>query len=175
MKHNFSFESENLIFSPLEEKHIEDLRQLRNRSENRVWFFDSAEITKEAQKAWFASQQEKVGDYMFAVFSRENPEEFLGTVAIYRFDSIKNSYEVGRLLLDNQKTAKKGLGAELVDAACRVGFDLLGAGELHAEVFADNGRSARCFTLNGFDVAGEKELFNRKIILFTRKAENFRR
>ena len=169
MKHNFGFESEKLIFSPLEEKHIEALRQLRNRPENRVWFFDSAEITKESQKAWFAAQQEKVGDYMFVVSLRENPEEFLGTVAIYRFDSTKNSYEVGRLLLDNQKTAKKGLGTEIIGSACRIGFDLLKAKELHAEVFADNLRSARCFISNNFDVEEEKELHNKRVIVFTRK------
>ena len=170
MKHKLTFESENLFFSPLEEKYIESLRQLRNRPENRVWFFDSAEITQEGQKVWFAAQQEKVCDYMFAVFARENPEVFLGAVAIYHFDSTKNSYEVGRLLVDNLKTAKKGLGTEIVGSACRIGFDLLKAKELHAEVFADNLRSARCFISNNFDVEEEKELHNKKIIVFKRKA-----
>ena len=165
MKHNFTFETENLILSPLCEEHIEALRQLRNRPNNRVWFFDSAEITKEAQKVWFAAQQEKSGDYMFAVSSKQSPDEFLGAVSLYNFDDEKKSYDIGRLLLDNLKTQKKGLGTELIAAACHIGFDVLNAKELRAEAFAENVRSISCFTNNGFSVTGEKELLQRKIVM----------
>ena len=168
MKHNFNFETENLILSPLCEKHVENLRNLRNRPENREWFFDSAEITREAQRAWFAAQQEKSGDYMFAVSPKESPDEFLGAVAIYKFDSAEKSYDIGRLLLDNRKTQKRGLGTELVAAACRIGFDMLHAKALHAEAFAENLRSISCFTNNGFSVTCEKEISNRKIVRLTK-------
>ena len=158
MKHTLTLTTEHLLLSPLSEGQIEELRILRNRPENRVWFFDSAEITSEQQKAWFASQQATDGDYMFAVSLLQDPTAFLGAVSLHHYDREKSSYEVGRLLLDAGKVPARGLGKELISAACKLGFETLDAKRLLAEVFADNERSLACFTENGFTVAGTKEL-----------------
>ena len=171
MKHTLTLTTEHLLLAPLEEGQIEDLRLLRNRPENRVWFFDSAEISPEQQKAWFASQQVVEGDYMFAVFSKQNPDIFLGAVALYHFNREENSFEVGRLLLDAKKVPERGLGKELIFAACRIGFELLHARHLYAEVFAENERSLSCFTENGFALAGKKKLHERSVLVVEKNAK----
>ena len=170
MKHTLTLTTEHLLLLPLGEEHIESLRLLRNRPENRVWFFDSAEITPEQQKAWFASQQTVEGDYMFAVFSKQDPGVFLGAVAIYHYNREESSFEVGRLLLDAKRVPARGLGKELISAACKIGFELLHAKHLYAEVFADNERSLACCTENGFTVTGEKALHGKHILVLERRA-----
>ena len=165
MKHSLFLETEHLLLSPLGEEQMEKLRTLRNRPENRNWFFDNTEISIERQKAWFASQQAAEGDYMFAVFPKQDPTLFWGTAALYSYDRETGSYEVGRLLLDSRKTPFRGLGKELVAAVCRIGFENLDAKLLYAEVFAENERSIACFTGNGFAVAGTKELHGKNILI----------
>jgi len=53
MIHNFQNEFENIILKSLEQKNIEDLRNLRNKEENRKCFIYQKEITKEEQKNWY--------------------------------------------------------------------------------------------------------------------------
>ena len=165
MKHTITLTTDHLLLSPLGEGQIEDLRILRNHPENRVWFFDSAEISPEQQKVWFASQQAVEGDYMFAVFSKQDPHVFLGALAIYHYNREESSYEVGRLLLDTKKVPERGFGKELISAACKIGFETLCAKRLYAELFADNERSLACFTGNGFAVTKAKELHGKSILV----------
>ena len=168
MKHQITFSSEHLLLLPLTEEHIETLRLLRNREENRIWFFDQTEITAEQQKKWFASQQQTEGDYMFAVCSQQNPTLFLGAVALYHYDPESRSFEIGRLLLDAKKVPVHGLGKELIAGACRIGFEKLGAKRLIAELFADNLPSFHCFTENGFVAIGQKKICSRAVTVLER-------
>ena len=151
--------------APLAKEQIEDLRLLRNRPENRVWFFDSAEISRKQQEAWFSSQQAAKRDYLFAVAPRQDPNVFFGIVSLYHYDEKDESFEVGRLLLDAKKVPLKGLGKEVVFAACKIGFEKLFAKRLYAELFVENERSHACFTANGFTVTGTKELQKRTILI----------
>ena len=169
MKHNVNISSTHLLLLPLTEEYIEPLRLLRNREENRVWFFDPTEITAEQQKKWFASQQQAEGDYMFAVCSKQDPTLFLGAVALYHHDPESRSFEIGRLLLDAKEVPFHGLGKELIAEACRLGFEKLGAKRLVAEVFSDNERSRACFTENGFVAIGQKEIRARAVTVLEKR------
>ena len=168
MIHQLTISGTHLLLLPLTEEYIEPLRLLRNRPENRVWFFDSTEITAEQQKKWFASQQQTEGDYMFAVCSKQDPTLFLGAVALYHHDPESRSFEIGRLLLDAKKVPFHGLGKELIAEACRLGFEKLGAKRLVAEVFSDNVRSLACCTENGFVIVGQKEMRGRAVTVLER-------
>ena len=169
MIHQLTISGTHLLLLPLTEEYIEPLRLLRNREENRIWFFDSAEITAEQQKEWFSRQQQAEGDYMFAVCSKQDPTLFLGAVALYHQDLESCSFEVGRLLLDAKKVPFHGLGKELIAEACRVGFEQLGAKRLVAEVFSDNERSLACCTENGFVAIGQKEIRARAVTVLEKR------
>lgn len=120
MKHNYQYDGADLLLRPLEEKDIESLRLLRNRPENRIWFFGSDLITPEGQRAWFEHYLTKEDDYMFSVFLPEAPDKFVGAVALYGYEPETNSFEIGRLLLDSKNLPRRRMGIQLVAAVCKL-------------------------------------------------------
>lgn len=169
MKHNYSYDGADLLLRPLEEKDIEPLRLLRNRPENRIWFFGSDLITKEGQKAWFHCYLTRENDYMFSVYLPENPNRFMGAVAIYGYEADTDSYEVGRLLLDSANLPRRGMGIELIGCVCALVREVWGNIGLRAQVFSDNGRSLRCFLKNGFEINDTVVEKGKEIILLSRR------
>ena len=169
MKHHYSYDGTDLLLRPLEEKDIESLRLLRNRPENRIWFFSSDLITKEGQKAWFHRYLTKENDFMFSVYLPEKPNGFMGAVAIYGYESDKDSFEVGRLLLDSANLPRRGMGVELIRCVCELVREVWGNIGLRAQVFSDNARSLRCFLQNGFEINDTVVEKGKKIILLSRR------
>lgn len=169
MKHDYSYDGAELLLRPLGENDIEPLRLLRNRPENRKWFFGSDEITQEAQKAWFDRYLTKENDYMFAVFLPQAPDVFVGAAAIYGYDAADNSFEIGRLLLDSKNLPRRGMGATLVESLCELAREIFGSIKLRAEVLADNERSLRCFQKNDFVIDGTTEENGKEVILLSRR------
>lgn len=169
MKHNYQYDGAELLLRPLGENDIEPLRLLRNRPENRIWFFGSDEITPEGQKAWYARYLQKENDYMFAVFLPEAPEIFAGAVALYGYDAQTDSYEVGRLLLDSKNLPQRGLGVKLISCVCELAGQIWGNIGLRAQVFANNERSLRCFRKNDFVINGTTEEDGMDVILLSRR------
>ena len=156
MEHKYTYSSDELELLPLTEAEIEPLRLLRNRDENRIWFYHSDIIQEKSQKSWFRNYSKKEHDYMMYVTLPNSQDAFYGAVALYDYDKEKNSYEVGRLLLDSKAMPKRGMGAKVVFGACYIGFRELQADSLAAEVFADNERSLRCFQKNHFSEEGRR-------------------
>ena len=169
MKHDYSYDGADLLLRPLEEKDIESLPLLRNRPENRIWFFGSDLITKEGQKAWFHRYLTKENDFMFSVYLPENPNGFIGAVAIYGYESDTDSFEVGRLLLDSANLPKRGMGTALIGCVCELAREVWGNIGLRAQVFSDNARSLRCFLQNGFEINDTVVEKGKKIILLSRR------
>lgn len=169
MKHDYSYDGADLLLRPLEEKDIESLRLLRNRPENRIWFFGSDLITKEGQKAWFHRYLTKENDFMFSVYLPEKTNGFMGAVAIYGYESDTDSFEVGRLLLDSANLPRRGMGVELIRCVCELAREVWGNIGLRAQVFSDNARSLRCFLQNGFEINDTVVEKGKKIILLSRR------
>lgn len=169
MKHDYCFNGTDLILRPLEEKDNESLRLLRNRPENRIWFFGSDLIPPEGQSAWFARYLTKENDFMFSVFLPEDPETFVGAIAIYDYEPESDSYEVGRLLLDSKNLPKRGMGVELISAVCEVSKKIWGNIGLRAQVFSNNERSLRCFVKNDFIINDTVEQNGKEVILLSRR------
>ena len=171
MKHDYKYQGERVLLRPLEERDSELLRQLRNRPENRCWFFYSEEISYEDQLLWYQSYLKAENDFMFAVSLPSLPRGFVGAIAIYDYHQVDDSFEIGRLLLDSKNTSCKGLGKEIVRCACRIASEQLSThtqAALRAEVFSDNERSLRCFLTNGFQICGERIQNKRSVILLKR-------
>ncbi len=174
MKHNYSYQGERILLRPLEEQDIEPLRLLRNRPENRRWFFFADEISEESQRAWYRRYASKENDYMFAATLPSDPKGFIGAIAVYDYQSGDNSFEVGRLLLDSGNPACRGLGKELVRGICRIVenyFPLSVCTALRAEIYDNNERSIRCFQSNGFQAYGERNEQDRRVVLLRREIE----
>jgi RimJ/RimL family protein N-acetyltransferase len=139
-----------IILRPLEREDIEPLRILRNRPENRKWFKNCTEIPKEEQIKWYEKYMKKEGDYMFAIVECNTPKEFIGAVALYEVDTITQSGEFGRIIIDKEKASRSGLGYDATVGACQIGFEQLCLRTITLEVFSDNISAIRTYEKAGF-------------------------
>lgn len=142
MKHDYKYISENISIVPLSEEYSELYRQLRNRDDNRQWFKTDMMITADMQKAWYQGYLTKQTEYMFAIIDNST-KEFLGAVALCDINEEEKSAEIGRLIVDQKKSAGKGYASCALDAACIIGVQYLGLKKIYAEIYEDNIASRR--------------------------------
>ena len=150
MTHNFQNEFEDIVLKPLERKNIEDLRNLRNKEENRKCFIYQKEITKEEQENWYKKYSEKEEDVMFSAFLKENGEYPVGFAALYDIDKNNKKCEFGRIIVDKSKVTKKGIGYQTTKCLCDIGFQDLGLDMIYLEVFSDNIPALKTYLKVGF-------------------------
>lgn len=149
MKHNYSFTGENIVLIPMDENFSESYRKLRNREDNRNFFFNSAEISSEQQAKWFRGYLEKETEFMFSIFLKDR-ETFIGGIGIYDIDRSAGKAEIGRIIVDRNLAGGKGYGAEAIKGITCVAENSLGMKELYAYIYATNQASIRSFLRAGF-------------------------
>ena len=149
MKHDYSIEREHIILVPMDEQTSECYRKLRNREDNRNFFFNSVVIEKEQQEKWFQNYLNKQSEYMFAVFLKEKME-FVGGIGIYDIDLFRKTAEVGRIIIDRNLAAGKGYGTEAIKGVCRIAQDKLNLEEMYAYIYSANLASIKAFFKAGF-------------------------
>lgn len=164
MTHNFQNEFEDIVLKPLEEKNIEDLRNLRNKEENRKCFIYQKEITKEEQENWYKKYSEKEEDLMFSAFLKENEEYPIGFAALYNIDKNNKKCEFGRIIVDKSKVTKKGIGYQITKCLCDIGFQDLGLDMIYLEVFSDNIPALKTYLKVGFIEKNRYQKDNKEII-----------
>ncbi len=171
MKHSYVFEFENIILKPLEWKDIEPLRVLRNRE--REYFMSQDEITPIAQEKWFEAYLQNNDDIMFKIVKKEEPDNFIGAIALYDIDWENKISECGRTVIDKELVKEKGIGGVATKAVCLFGFEILKLRKIVGEVLKSNLRILKVDMRAGFYVTGEdKEVYN---IEMTRKSINIDR
>lgn len=151
MKHDYSIECEHIILIPMDEQTSECYRKLRNREDNRNFFFNSAIIEREQQKKWFQNYLNKQSEYMFAAFLKEKME-FVGGIGIYDIDLSRKTAEVGRIIIDRNLAAGKGYGTEAIKGVCSIAKDKLNLEETYAYIYSANSASTKAFFKAGFSM-----------------------
>jgi acetyltransferase, GNAT family len=164
MTHNFQNKFEDIVLKPLEQKNIEDLRNLRNKEENRKCFIYQKEITKEEQENWYKKYSEKEEDLMFSAFLKENEEYPVGFAALYNIDKNNKKCEFGRIIVDKSKVTKKGIGYQITKCLCDIGFQDLGLDMIYLEVFSDNIPALKTYLKVGFIEKNRYQKDNKEII-----------
>ena len=164
MTHNFQNEFEDIVLKPLEQKNIEDLRNLRNKEENRKCFIYQKEITKEEQENWYKKYLEKEEDVMFSAFLKENEEYPVGFAALYDIDKNSKKCEFGRIIVDKSKVSKKGIGYQITKCLCDIGFQDLGLDLIYLEVFSDSIPALKTYLKVGFVEKNRYKKEDREII-----------
>ncbi|MGX8127565.1 GNAT family N-acetyltransferase [Clostridioides difficile] len=162
MIHNYVSVFKRVKLKPLELEDIEKLRILRNK--NREYFIYSDEISGLNQIKWFYKYKTKEFDYMFKIEEINNPNKFIGAVAIYNVEMKNCTGEFGRLIIDSHATNSKGLGYEATICACKIGFDELKLNKINLEVFSDNIKALKTYIKAGFKEIKREKLNNREII-----------
>ena len=164
MTHNFQNEFEDIVLKPLEQKNIENLRNLRNKEENRKCFIYQKEITKEEQENWYKKYSEKEEDVMFSAFLKEDVEYPVGFAALYDIDKNSKKCEFGRIIVDKNKVTKKGIGYQITKCLCDIGFQDLGLDMIYLEVFSDNIPALKTYLKVGFVEKNRYKKEDREII-----------
>lgn len=149
MKHDYSIECEHIVLVPMDEQTSELYRKLRNREDNREFFFNSAVIEKEQQIKWFHSYLEKKEEFMFAILFRETMK-FIGGIGIYDINFEQQTAEVGRIIVDRNVAAGKGYGTEAIKGIVEIARDKLGMEEVCAYIYRTNIASVKAFFKAGF-------------------------
>jgi RimJ/RimL family protein N-acetyltransferase len=128
----------------------------RNQDHIRKWFFDSAPITAEQHRAWFAQYADRDDDFVFII---EETREFLkpvGQLAVYKIDYAVGRGEFGRILIGEADAARTGLAREATRLLVHFTFEQLGLIEVVAFVKNDNLVSQRMLLSSGFHETGER-------------------
>lgn len=150
MVHSFTGEYKRVRLIPLTEVDIEALRILRNEPYNRKWFVYSNEILEVEQEKWFKEYNVASDDFMFSVRHVDNPEKFIGAVAIYNVDFTNLTAEFGRIIIDSGAHEDRGLGLDTTVCALNIGFKMMNLREIYLEVYADNKRATKVYLKAGF-------------------------
>lgn len=155
MKHDYEFAYERIILKPLGEEDIELLRILRNKEKQ--YFLTGDDITSEQQKIWYANYLKKDNDIMFKVVKKDDPDNFIGAIAVYAINFNARTAEVGRTVIDKEKAPEKGIGMEATKAVCKFAFDILRIKKIIGEVLKNNERIIKVDTRAGFVIVGDKD------------------
>lgn len=155
MQHSYEFSYKRIILKPLREEDIEMLRILRNKEKQ--YFLSTEDISPEQQRSWYSNYLNKNDDIMFKVVKKEEPDEFIGAIAVYAIDNKKKTAEVGRTVIDKKKAPEKGIGMDATKAVCKFAFDILNIKKIVAEVLKSNKRIIKVDTRAGFVIVGDKD------------------
>lgn len=162
MKHNYMIQQDKLLFRPVEESDIENIRLWRNRDGIREAFIYQQYISREQQEHWYKNYNENENDIMFIIEYETKP---IGTVAIYNIDLDKREAEFGRLMIGQVEIRGLGIGQKATKAMCEFGFNKLHLNKIVLEVFEDNRHAMRVYKEIGFKIVGQREIKERNLIV----------
>lgn len=146
MNHTHHVSGKLINLEPLAQEHLPFTRTLRNDDRVRVQFLTTSPITLDQHQEWFNKYLSKVGDYVFAIRSKEL-DRVIGQVSIY--DIAGGHGEFGRLMIE-PTLWHLGLGREATALAIKFAFETLGLIELRLVVKEDNLRAVRLYQSLGF-------------------------
>ncbi len=113
MNHKYLLQSEELLLTPMTAQDSEKYRMLRNRDDNKNFFFSSRSISLEQQIIWYRNYLEDDKQYMFSVYEA-NSMLFIGGIGLYNIDYQKGNAELGRILIDRNVASGKHYGAKAI-------------------------------------------------------------
>jgi RimJ/RimL family protein N-acetyltransferase len=130
----------------LEERDIEMIRQWRNIY--REHFFDSSEISKEQQRAWYTNYQSTKGtDQMYILELKDGTP--IGQCALYNIDITSRKAVFGRFLL-LEEFRHVGYAEEAVKGVLNYAFKILRLYKIKVEVFLENIDAIAIYARSGF-------------------------
>lgn len=148
-KASLLIEKENIVLKSIDAYESEKYRELRNREDNRKYFFSDALILREDQEKWYQQYELKNTDYMFSIYLKET-NDYLGGIAIYNIDYENKEAEVGRIIVDRFQAKGNGYGSEALTGIVSWGRKELGMVRFYASIYADNYASIKTFANCGF-------------------------
>lgn len=144
MKDDLVIQDARIFLKILNLEDSEKYRILRNREENRKWFFTDVIISKENQEKWFWQYYAADDEYMFSIYEKAS-EKYIGAVAIYHIDFQNRKAEIGRIIVDKSIAGGKGYGKEAIQCIVKWGTEQLGISVFYAQIYENNLPSIKTF------------------------------
>lgn len=154
MEHEYRINFKRILLRPLKIEDIEPLRILRNKEKK--FFLNADEISEDQQLKWFGDYCKKKNDIMFAVEKIDEPDVFIGAIALYNIDWESKTAECGRTVIDKDIAPEPGIGMEATQAVCLLGFDQMKLIKITGEVLKSNERIIKVDLRAGFVIIGDK-------------------
>ena len=147
------FKYKNITLKLLEEKYLEDLRNLRNNQSTWMFLNDIKLITKHQQIKWYQNVKKDKLSLWFVVLDKN--ENFLGIAKIYSIDKINKSLGLG-LDISLEKRGQ-GIGKKVYAALLKYSFDYLNINRVWLQVLKTNITAIKLYEKSGFKKEGKLE------------------
>lgn len=134
---------------PFNEQFSEAYRILRNREDNRSYFFNNVLISKEQQAKWYRKYLKDDSQKMYAIIANDT-NVFLGAIGFYDYDDSEGTAEVGRIIVDKEIAVGRGYGAIAINKLLMIMNSDYGINYAYAYIFRDNIASIKSFFKAGF-------------------------
>jgi RimJ/RimL family protein N-acetyltransferase len=158
-----NIEEKEVIFTlrPVEKKDCYDLWKWRNHPEVRKWCFNSENIIYSFHKEWF---ENKLNDENTLIYIAENnKKDKLGQVRIETNQKRKSYININL----NPRFFNKGMGSKLIHGTTNIFFKTHPyMKEVIAEIIPQNIISQRAFQKAGYLYSGEKNIKEKKVLIF---------
>jgi RimJ/RimL family protein N-acetyltransferase len=153
------FKYQDILFRPVEEGDLENLRRLRNDSSTWVHLTDPNLISPSMQQFWFKRICESTDIKAFSVFENNlasptiQEGDFLGFIRMDQIDSVNRSARIGCDIVPEKRG--KGYGKKIYEALLKYFFDDCNFNRLWLCVL-DTNLIARCLYMKiGFKEEGK--------------------
>ena len=156
-------ETKRLKIIPLEEKHLENLRQMRNDPTTNHWLTDIMPISEEAQKEWFKKLQlDKSRTYLAiesnikstTIYGYTYSSSFIGILRSDKWDRVNRSVRIG---IDIAKEHRgQGYGTEAFGAFIDYLFKQQNMNRLWFLVAEENKIAQKLYKKLGFKEEGKQ-------------------
>ena len=166
MEHMYMIQKDELLFRPIIESDIENVRRWRNKDSIRQSFIYQEIISKEQQEQWYKNYVLNEKDIMFII---EYLGKAIGAVALYNIDLEKKEAEFGRLMIGDLKARGLNIGRKTTCEICRFGFEVLGLKNIILEVFSDNVHAKKPYEEVGFKEIGKRQVEDRELTVMVLK------
>lgn len=142
----------SIIIKPLEYKHLEALRLLRNDETTNVYLTTIIPVNEVMQKAWFEKISLDDTKMYLAIENKKN--EFVGIIRADEWDKVNKSVRIGIDIVPTQR--QKGLATEAYKLFLEYLFHHLSINRIWLLVVEYNKAAFSLYTKFGFKVEGKQ-------------------
>lgn len=120
--------------TPVTEKELPLIVNLRNREKNKYFLNQKSDITLKMQEEWFLEYQKRENDIYLGIRNRNNV--FIGTIRLYNIEG--DTCEEGSCIVDERYAREAPYAAEAKYLLTQYAFHVLGMQRMINEIRVDN-------------------------------------
>jgi len=158
-------ESDQIRLRLLEESDLPMTMVWRNQEHIRKWFINSAAITQEQHRIWYARYCECDNDFLFIIEDIAILHKPIGQIALYNLDWEERKAEYGRLLIGDKTALHRGFARQATRLLLNYAFAQLKMKKIELVVLSENVEAISLYEKCGFIEVEEINGLKKMVIL----------